>query len=46
MSSEGLIVKFKVKNSGIYDGKVFEMVFLKFHINNYPDKVFKGFDKN
>ncbi len=45
MSSEGLIVKFKVKNCGIYDGKVFAIVFLKFCINNYPDKYFKGFDK-
>ena len=30
MSSEGLIVKFKVKNCGIYDGKVFAIVFLNF----------------
>jgi beta-glucosidase len=45
MSSEGLTVKFQVKNSGQYDGKVVPMVFLKFPISNYPEKVFKGFDK-
>ena len=45
MSSEGLTVKFKVKNIGVYDGKVVAMLFLKFPFNNYPDKVFKGLDK-
>ena len=39
MNSEGLTVKFKVKNIGEYDGKVVAMLFLN------PDKVFKGFDK-
>ena len=45
MSSSGLTVKFKVENTGSYDGKVVPMVFLKFPISNYPDKVLKGFDK-
>ena len=45
MSSTGLTVKFSVMNSGQYDGKVVPMVFLKFPISNYPERVFKGFDK-
>ena len=45
MSSSGLTVKFSVMNGGQYDGKVVPMVFLKFPISNYPDRVFKGFDK-
>ena len=45
MSSSGLTVKFNVTNTGLYDGKVVPMVFLKFPISNYPEKVFKGFDK-
>ena len=45
MNSNGLTVKFNVKNTGSYDGKVVPMVFLKFPISNYPEKVLKGFDK-
>ena len=45
MSSSGLTVKFNVKNTGEYDGKVVPMVFLKFPLSNYPERVFKGFDK-
>ena len=45
MKKKGLTVKFKVKNTGKYKGKVVPMVFLKFPIDNYPEKVFKGFDK-
>jgi beta-glucosidase len=45
MKKKGLTVKFKVKNNGKYKGKVVPMVFLKFPIDNYPEKVFKGFDK-
>ena len=43
--SDGLSVSFNVKNTGKYDGKAVPMVFLKIPINNYPEKVFKGFDK-
>ena len=45
MNDNGLTVKFKVKNAGKYDGKVVPMVFLKFPLDNYPEKVLKGFDK-
>ena len=45
MTSSGLTVKFTVKNTGEYDGKVVPMVFLKFPLENYPEKVLKGFDK-
>lgn len=45
MNSNGLTVKFNVKNTGEYDGKVVPMIFLKFPLENYPQKVFKGFDK-
>ncbi|MBR3674511.1 MAG: glycoside hydrolase family 3 C-terminal domain-containing protein, partial [Clostridia bacterium] len=45
MNDNGLTVKFKVKNVGKYDGKVVPMIFLKFPIDNYPEKVLKGFEK-
>jgi len=43
--TDGLSVSFNVKNDGQYDGKAVPMVFLKLPLNNYPEKVFKGFDK-
>lgn len=45
MEEKGLTVKFSVTNSGKYQAAVVPMVFLKFPINDYPAKVFKGFDK-
>ena len=48
MKENGLTVKFDVKNTGKYDGKVVPMVFLGIPVpdpSNYPSKVFKGFDK-
>jgi beta-glucosidase len=45
MEISGLTVEFKVKNTGRYDASVVPMVFLTFPIQNYPLKVFKGFDK-
>jgi len=45
MNENGLTVKFNVKNTGSYDGKVVPMVFLNFPLEDYPEKVFKGFDK-
>ena len=45
MKEDGLIVIFKVKNIGEYNASVVPMVFLGFPLENYPDKVFKGFDK-
>jgi len=45
MRRKGLTVKFKVKNTGKYDASVVPMVFLGFPLENYPQKVLKGFDK-
>ena len=45
MEISGLTVEFKVKNTGRYEASVVPMVFLTFPIQNYPLKVFKGFDK-
>ena len=45
MKEKGLLVNFKVKNTGKYDASVVPMVFLGFPLQNYPQKVFKGFDK-
>ena len=45
MEITGLTVEFKVKNTGKYEASVVPMVFLTFPIQNYPLKVFKGFDK-
>ena len=45
MKEDGLIVIFKVKNIGEYNASVVPMVFLGFPLENYPAKVFKGFDK-
>lgn len=47
MAESGLTVSFKVKNTGKYKAKVVPMVFLGFpsSVQNYPEKVFKGFDK-
>jgi beta-glucosidase len=48
MKENGLTVKFNVKNTGKYDGKVVPMVFLGIPVpdpDNYPAKVLKGFDK-
>ena len=48
MKENGLTVKFDVKNTGKYDGKVVPMVFLGIPVPStieYPSKVFKGFDK-
>ena len=40
-----LTVRFKVKNILKYDASVVPMIFLDFPFENYPKKVFKGFDK-
>jgi beta-glucosidase len=48
MKENGLTVKFDVKNTGKYDGKVVPMVFLTIPVPNpttYPTKVLRGFDK-
>jgi beta-glucosidase len=45
MRRKGLTVKFKVKNTGKYDASVVPMVFLGFPLENYPQKILKGFDK-
>ncbi|MBR6133839.1 MAG: glycoside hydrolase family 3 C-terminal domain-containing protein, partial [Bacilli bacterium] len=45
MGPTGLTVRFNVTNTGSYDGKVVPMVFLKIPIDNYPEKVLRGFDK-
>ena len=45
IKEKGLNVKFKVTNSGSYNGKVVPMVFLKIPIDNYPEKVLRGFTK-
>ena len=48
MKENGLIVKFDVTNSGLYDGKVVPMVFLTIPVPStmsYPTKVLRGFDK-
>ena len=45
IKEDGLNVKFKVKNNGSYKGKVVPMVFLKIPIDNYPEKVLRGFTK-
>ena len=50
MTKEGLKIKFSMKNVGAMEGEAVPMVFLKFPDDieaqdEYPDKLFKGFDK-
>ena len=50
MTKEGLKIKFSLKNVGAMEGEAVPMVFLKFPNDieaqdEYPDKLFKGFDK-
>ena len=50
MTKEGLKIKFSMKNVGAMEGEAVPMVFLKFPNDieaqdEYPDKLFKGFDK-
>ena len=50
MTKEGLKIKFSMKNVGAIEGEAVPMVFLKFPDDieaqdEYPDKLFKGFDK-
>ena len=47
MKNEGLICKFKIKNTGSISGKAVPMLFLTFpdSIGDYPKYIFKGIEK-
>ena len=45
MKKKGLIVQFTVTNTGKYNASIVPMIFLGFPLENYPTRVFKGFDK-
>ena len=45
MNENGLTAEFEIKNNGKIKGKAVPMMFLTFPIEDYPEYIFKGFEK-